>query len=333
MYLVGDAGGTKTHIALIDDGRKGFKILSEKVVKSPDYSTLSMVIREFLIENNIKDIKQACFDIAGPVKEGKCVATNLPWVVDSKELAKECSIKEVYLLNDLEASAYGTLHLTESDFFTLHQGIPNQKGNKALIAAGTGLGEAGLFFDGKNYRPFATEGGHADFAPHDELEMKFFYYLQKKLGHVSFERVVSGPGLYAMYRFLVDIKEEPYIETFEQELMKGDPSAIIAERGLKNEVRGCSKALEWFSTLYGAEAGNLALKFLAIGGVYIAGGIAPKILDKLKEGHFMRGFFDKGRFATLLATIPVKVILNENLPLLGCFVYIQKQISQKILEI
>ena len=207
MYLIGDIGGTKTRLALIEKNKE-IKTLKEEKFLSNDFTSLLTVIKKFL-KNEKGKIEKACFGIAGPVREGKCQTTNLPWLVDSQEINEEMNFKNVYLLNDLEANAYGIQCLKEDEFHILNEGNPNQKGNAALISAGTGLGEAGLFWDGKKYHPFACEGSHADFAPRDELEIELFRFLRKKYGHVSYERAVSGPGLYNLYQFLIASKEIP----------------------------------------------------------------------------------------------------------------------------
>ncbi len=319
MYLIGDIGGTKTRLALIEKNKE-IKTIKEEKFLSSDFTSLLTVIRKFL-KGEEKHVEKACFGIAGPIREGKCQATNLPWVVDSKEIKEELALKDVYLLNDLEANAYGIKCLRKDEFHVLNEGNPNQKGNAALISAGTGLGEAGLFWDGKNHHPFACEGSHADFAPRDELEIELFRFLRKKFGHVSYERAVSGPGLYNLYQFLVEAKEIPRNIEIEKEFTKTNAQDVITEKALKG-VKGCDKALDLFISLYGSEAGNTALKFLALGGVYLGGGIVPIILNKLEEGSFMKAFVDKGRFEDLLMSIPVKVILNDKTAMLGTSQYI-----------
>jgi glucokinase len=314
MYLLaGDIGGTKTHLALFESGNK-LKIIEEDIFKSDEYSSLNAVVKKFL-SNKKYPISKACFGVAGPVRKGRCYTTNLPWIIDSTELKEQLGVP-VHLLNDLEAMAYGIPELQENEVFVLNKGNIVE-GNQALLAAGTGLGEAGIFWDGKQHKPFACEGGHTDFAPRDEMESMLFLHMQRKFGHVSYERIVSGPGLYSLYQFLVESKIEERIPFLEEEFKKQDPSKIISEKAINGEIKGCIRALEWFISFYGAEAGNAALKFFALSGVFIGGGIAPKILDKMKEGKFMQAFIDKGRFSSLMSSIPVKVILNQKTPLLG----------------
>ena len=301
MYLAGDIGGTKTHLALYEDGGQ---MIREQKFKSQSYPNLVNIIEEF----KPTGVTKACFGIAGPIKNNQCIATNLPWIVDAKNIP----FKLVKLINDLEANAYGICELKEDEFFVLNEGDVVE-GNKALISAGTGLGEAGIYYDGKHYHPFPCEGGHCDFAPRNELEITFLQYLFKKFGHASYERLLSGPGLLNIYDFLVEVKG------MKQDVER-DPKAI-SEKALSGDSATCTEALRFFIDLYGAEAGNTVLKFLALGGVFIGGGIAPKILPLLKKGGFMKAFCEKGRFEKMMKGIPVKVILNDNTALLGAMHY------------
>ena len=314
MILAGDIGGTNTRLALFEKNRM---VGDEKKFSSKNYLTLETIVSEFL---EGKKVEKACFGIAGPVHAGQCKATNLPWLVDSSQIRQHLQIPSVFLINDLEANAYGIQVLKKEDFFLLQKGV-EQEGNQALIAAGTGLGEAGMIWDGKKHRPFACEGGHADFAPRNELEIELFLYLKKKYQHVSYERLLSGPGLLSLFQFLIDTKKETLSDTLREEMKKGDPIKIISEWGCKNKDEACIRALNWFISIYGAEAGNTALKFLALGGFYIGGGIAPKILEKMKQSAFCTSFQDKGRFKDLLASIPIWVILNDHAALLGAAHY------------
>ncbi|MCP5509433.1 MAG: glucokinase [Chlamydiales bacterium] len=315
MHLIGDIGGTKTHLALVE----GENIVKDQKFPSSDYPNLALIIEEFLRGGN-RQIAKACFGIAGPVRDGRCQATNLPWIVDSKELSDKLTIPHVYLINDLEANAWGLKALTADKLYVLNPGNPSTRGNQALISAGTGLGEAGIYFDGKNHAPFATEGGHADFAPRSDLEVELFVYLRKKFGHVSYERVLSGPGLANIYHFLVDTKKmENHLD---QKIDEALLPRHISDKGLSGECLVCKRALEIFISLYGAETGNLALKTLSLGGIFVGGGIAPKILPLLKKGDFMNAYQDKGRFSELLMTIPVKIVLEEQTALLGAKYYL-----------
>ncbi|MES2345829.1 MAG: glucokinase [Chlamydiota bacterium] len=315
MILAGDIGGTKTHLALFEKG----KILKEEKYASKEFAGLEEILFLFLKKSDSP--KKACFGIAGPIRNGRCQATNLPWMINAKELEQKLKIDAIFLINDLEANAYGIKCLSSQEFYPLNEGSSDSLGNQVLISAGTGLGEAGLYWDGEKHHPFACEGGHADFSPQSELDMELLRYLRKKFGHVSCERILSGPGIYQLYRFLIDLRLEAPSEDFGEV----DPAQVITERALKKECKTCVRTLKWFTMLYGAEAGNLALKMFSVGGVYIGGGIAPKILPALKTGDFMKAFIDKGRFSTLLSQISVKVILNQNTALLGAERYAEEQ--------
>jgi glucokinase len=321
LILAGDIGGTKTNLALFSV--QGEKLRAEivRTFQSKRYSGLLPVLREFL-SGDPHRIDAACFGIAGPVVDGAVKTSNLPWMVDSGELSRALKVDPVRLLNDLEASAYGIFTLEDDEFFVLNEGTMRRSGNKALIAAGTGLGQAILHDDGRCFRPLATEAGHADFAPRDDLEIELLRYLIGRFGHVSYERVLSGPGLFNIYSFLKETGkfEEPkwLAERFAAE---ADDSAVISQAALAGEAEICVKALDLFLSMYGAEAGNLALRANSVRGLYVGGGIAPKILDRLKEGKFMRAFVDKGRYRDFLAAIPVQVILNERAALRGAAYY------------
>jgi|AMWB02.1.fsa_nt_gi glucokinase len=316
MILAGDIGGTNTRLALVDATKEALKIVIEETFPSRERTSLEAVIGEFL-DLHPGDLTRASFGIAGPVRHGRCEATNLPWVVDAKNVAKLLRLKRVGLINDLVANAYGINILESNDFFTLNKGARNAAGNKVIISAGTGLGEAGMFWDGKTHRPFDSEGGHADFAPRNHLEMELLDYSINQYRRVSYERLVSGPGLFHLYRFLRDkgkAEEPPWLA---EQIRTSDPSSVISELALSGKSSLCYQALELFVSLYGAEAGNLALKVMATGGVYLGGGIAPKIISKLKEPAFMNAFTAKGRMRPLLQDIPVKVIMNPKTALLG----------------
>jgi glucokinase len=318
MILAGDIGGTNTRLALVEAKNEEMQILVEKTFPSRERMSLEAALEEFLAVHSC-DLTRASFGIAGPVRNGRCEATNLPWVVNSKNVAKRLRLKRVGLINDLEANAYGIALLQSKDFVILNKGVRNATGNRAIISAGTGLGEAGMFWDGEKHRPFASEGGHVDFAPRNHLEIELLVYLMKRYQRVSYERLVSGPGLVNVYQFLRDTgkgEEPPWLA---EELRQGDPAPIISQHALDGKSPLCLHALELFVSLYGAEAGNLALKIMATGGVYLGGGIAPKIVSsiKLKDPEFMNAFTAKGRMRPLLQDIPVKVIMNPKTALLG----------------
>lgn len=316
MILAGDIGGTNTRLALVEAADTELKIAEEETYPSRERTSLETVIAEFLSLHPGK-LASASFGIAGPVRNGRCEATNLPWVVDAKTVARRLRLKQVGLINDLEANAYGVAVLPAKDLVTLNKGARTAAGNRAIISAGTGLGEAGLYWDGKDYLPFATEGGHTDFAPRNHLEMELLNYLLNHYRRVSYERLVSGPGLEHIYHFLRDTgkaEEPPWLT---EQMRQGDPAPVIAQLALEEKSPLCSQALELFVSLYGAEAGNLALKLMATGGVYLGGGIAPKIIAKLKEPVFINAFTAKGRMRPLLQDMPVKVIMNPKTALLG----------------
>jgi glucokinase len=321
LILAGDIGGTKTHLALFS--LQGEKLQAEikKTFPSKQYPGLEPVIEEFIADQQVS-ISRACFGIAGPVVDGQVKTPNLPWVVDSINIAQRFKLDSVALLNDLEAAAYGIFTLEPQELFTLNEGVSGQRGNKVLIAAGTGLGEATLYDDGRDHHPSASEGGHGDFAPTDETQIDLLRYLIKKCGHVSYERVVSGPGIANIYGFLRDtgrLEEPDWLK--EKISASEDASVVISQEGLAGNSAICVQALNLFVSVYGAEAGNLALRGKATGGVYIGGGIAPKILAKLEDGTFMRAFLHKGRYLELLSGMPVRVILNDQAALQGAAFY------------
>ena len=321
LVLAGDIGGTKTNLALFSVHGDKLRCESLQTFPSKRYSGLVPVLQEFLAGAGHK-AEAACFGIAGPVVDGKVKTPNLPWMIDTAELRRTLKLDSVALLNDLEAGGYGIFTLNDDEFCTLNEGVMRQSGNKALIAAGTGLGQAILHDDGRHFHPLASEGGHADFAPRDELEIELLRYLIGRFGHVSYERVVSGPGLFNIYRFLKESRgmEEPKSLT-EQFAAADDPSAVVSKAGLAGEFEICVKSLAMFVSLYGAEAGNLALRAKSVRGLYIGGGIAPKILAKLKDGTFMAAFVAKGRYTEMVAGIPVQVVLNDKAALRGAAYY------------
>jgi glucokinase len=321
LILAGDIGGTKTHLALFSLEGEKLQAKLKKTFPSKQYPGLEPVVEEFLAGNKLS-ISHAAFGIAGPVVDNKVKTPNLPWMIDAGKIARLFKVGPVALLNDLEAGAYGIFTLEPHELFTLNEGVSGRRGNKVLIAAGTGLGEATLYDDGRHYHPLASEGGHGDFAPRDEMEIDLLRYLIKKFGHVSYERVVSGPGIANIYAFLRDsgrIDEPGWLK--EKIAAAEDASAVISQDGLAGNSTISVQTLDLFVSVYGAEAGNLALRGKAIGGVYVGGGIAPKLIAKLKDGAFMRAFLDKGRYRELLSSMPVHVILNDQTALQGAAFY------------
>jgi glucokinase len=317
MILAADIGGTKVNLALFRHENDHLEQVEEAKFESQKYSGLEDILNEFCQKEH-PQIERAAFGVAGPVKEGICDVTNLPWVVDVKSLKKQLGLESVWLINDLAAMACAMPFLPDSELEVLQEGQEVEGGRVAVIAAGTGLGQAFLIPDGTGrYLLIDSEGGHCDFAPRAELEMELLDYLNQKLGRTSIERVLSGPGLHNIYQFLLECHsfEEPSWLT--QEIQEGDPGEVITQNGLQGKSVACAKALEMLVSLYGAVAGDLGLQLLTRGGIYIGGGIAPKILPLIKSGLFMETFYSKGRFKPFMREIPVKVILNEKASLLG----------------
>ncbi|MBS0653784.1 MAG: glucokinase [Verrucomicrobia bacterium] len=323
MIIAGDVGGTNVRLAFFDKGKNRDPLLLEKY-RSADFANFSSLLNKFIETLDGKQVESACFGVAGPVQNGRCQATNLPWVIDARELSEELGIKNVWLINDLEANAWGVTVLKADELLVLNAG-EKQQGNGALISAGTGLGEAGLYWNGKSHVPFACEGGHADFAPTDEEQIDLWRYLKGKFEHLSYERVLSGSGIFQIYQFLIDTKKERQDPSLAGLENQKEPQRIITEKALKKECPACIRALDLFCSIYGSEAGNLALKMLSTYGMYIGGGIAPKISGILKSGRFMKAFTAKGRFLTMLSKIPVRVILNDQTALLGAAQYAQEK--------
>jgi glucokinase len=327
MILAGDIGGTKTRLALFRAVGNQCKPVRMQSFLSRDYPGLEEILKEWL-KGRTRSIRAACFGVAGPVINARSKTTNLPWIVDAKQISQRFGIASVWLLNDLQAMAYGALQLGEEEYSVLNPGQPDPHGNKAVIAAGTGLGEAILFRDGAEYHASASGGGHTDFAPRSQIEIKLLEYLWKQFTRVSYERVLSGPGLVQIYEFLKETGHNEEPSWLASRLKEKDPATVITEAALAGTDKVCGRALDQFVSLYGAEAGNLALKAFATGGVYIGGGIAPKILDKLRSGEFMKAFTDKGRYSTLMGRIPVQVILNEETGLLGAASFAQRHVRR-----
>lgn len=316
MILAGDVGGTNSRFAAFEEQRGKLVARWSRTWPSREAKDLVELVRRAKEECGVA-IDRASFGVAGPVREGRVQATNLPWIVDAKELARALAIERVDLLNDLEANAWGLDELAGDDLLVIQRGAPNARGNRALIAAGTGLGEAGLYFDGRAHRPFACEGGHASFAPDDELEDELLRHLRKRFGHVSWERVLSGPGLHNVYLFLRDTGRAEEPASLARAMASGDPSAEISKAALAGDCPIAERTLELFVKLYGSEAGNLALKIMATGGLYVGGGIAPKIAKWMARPTFLEEFRDKGRMRAVLEAMPVYVVLNDQTALLG----------------
>jgi len=315
MILAGDVGGTKTNLALYRREGRGLLRSRMTTYRSVEHAGLDQILRDFLSGGDT--VERACIGVAGPVEDGRCRLTNLDWEVDEASLRRTLGVRGAYLINDLQATASSLPFLQASDRAILQKRKTDPTGNMAVLAAGTGLGEGFLVGSAAGYIPLASEGGHVDFAPRDDREMRLHAFLRAKYGRASVERVLSGPGLYDVYRFLREVEgmaEEPGIAA---EVSGMEPQRAIVRHGLAGGAGACAETVRIFCSLYGAEAGNLALQYLATGGVYLGGGIAPAILPALRGGEFLAAFLDKGRMRNLLSRVPVMVILDPAAPLLG----------------
>jgi glucokinase len=316
MILAGDVGGTTTRLAAFELTGGRLRVVVEQTYRAADYSSLDEVIAQFVTAHALRPT-HACCGISGPVHDGSAKPTNLPWIIEANSLARQLHLPAFELINDLEANAGGVAALEPVDIETLNTGESGVRGNAAVIAAGTGLGEAGLFWDGRHHRPFACEGGHGDFAPRNALEIELLQYLSTKFGRVSYERVVSGQGLCNIYEFLCQTPGRVEVPEVAAAMRGQDLAAAISDAALSRRSPVCMLALDTMVSIYGAEAGNVALKFMAYGGLYVGGGIAPKIIVKLRDEMFMRAFLTKGRMQPVLSAMPVHVIMNPNTALLG----------------
>lgn len=320
--LAADVGGTKVNMALCHVNNKHVEVLHEVKYASQDYKSFNDIINAFLAEEKVEKPDTIGIGVAGPVIDNRAELTNLSWVISAEELAVKTGVEHVAIINDLEATAYGLTCLSENDVCTLHPGEPWHAGNAAIIAPGTGLGEAGLFWDGKGYHPFATEGGHCEFAPREDIEAQLFSYLKIKHRRVSWEHVVAGPGIYRIYYFLRDVlnREEP--EWLRKEIEeKGDPSAVISKAGLEKKAPICEEVMQLFVQQLAREASMLVQKMKATGGLFLGGGIPPKILPLLREPLFYETYRDCGRMQQLVEKVPIHVILNDKTALYGAAFY------------
>jgi len=334
MILAGDVGATKVHLALCSFDRGQLLTVHDHKYSARDFTGLVQVVDVFLAECKQLlakpfDVLSACFGVPGPVRHGRLKLTNLPWILDSSQLSTDLKIEHVFLINDLEANGYGVPELTAAQILTLSAGDPAAEGNRGLIAAGTGLGEAILVWNGTRHLPMASEGGHSDFAARNDEEIELLRYLQKTLhGRVSSERVISGLGLANVYAYCRDVKRLDEPAWLKDRMRSEDPNAVIGELGESGESELCAEALNIFVSAYGAEAGNLALKILSVGGMYVGGGIAPKLLKKMQDGTFMKAFTDKGRLSDLLVQTPVRLILESRAALMGAAAYAEARAAE-----
>jgi glucokinase len=321
MILAGEIGATRTRLAAFETEGNRLKCVVEKIYMSQQRDGLSGILAEFIKTEGIP-VHSACLGVAGPVRAGRSKISNLPWIIDAKGVAKQLRLNSVGLLNDLEAYAYGIDGLESKDFITLSEGVEEAEGNRAVISANIGLGMSGLYWDGFRHHPFACEGGHADFAPRNELQTELLVYLQKKYGRISCERILSGPGIKNIYDFLRDAHkaEEPeWLRT--QMSVAPDPPALISQMALEGKAAICDKTLSIFVSVFGAETGNCALNFMSTGGIFIGGSIAAKIVPKMKDPVFLESFLDKGRMETILKDMPVMIVANDDSGMIGAARY------------
>lgn len=316
MILAGDIGGTNARLAGFVEQSGQLEMIALKFYPSKDHSNLAGILRDFT-NAHTNEIESVCLGIAGPVMGGIVRTPNLPWTIDSRKIAKQLGVDNVRLVNDLQANATGILALGEDDFEVINTGRETGAQNIGLIAAGTGLGEAGCIWDGERYFSIPSEGGHADFSPRNLLEIEMLSFAKRDAQHISQEYFLSGPGLVRIYDFLVASGREQEPDWLSDAMGGGNRAALISQHAADESVAVCVRAMEIFVSLYAAEAGNLALKLLATGGMYLGGGIAPKIVGHLKHPRFMEEFTAKGRMRSLLSAIPVKVIMNDQTALWG----------------
>ena len=331
MILAGDVGGTKVHLALYNFAGGRLSAVRDYKFPAHEYDSLDAVVKAFQAQAGAGEpaIFAACFGCPGPVRDGRLKLTNLPWTLDTRDLQKSLGIEHIFLINDLEANGYGIPELAPESIFTLHEGDPEATGHAGLMAAGTGLGQALLIWDGQKHRPIASEGGHADFAARSNREIALLEYLRSTLkGRVSWERVVSGLGIKNIYAFLRDVEKINEPGWLHDRMLCEDPNAVIGQCAEDGSSSLCFETMKIFTGAYGAEAGNIALQVLATGGMYLGGGIAPKILKTLKNGTFTQAFMDKGRLSPMVESVPVRVILDDTCALLGAAAYAEARASE-----
>lgn len=317
IVLAGDVGGTHARLAIADVRNGGpVHLVMERRYPSPEYPGLAPIVREFLREVSARP-ERACFGVACQLEGDECAAANLPWTIRVGELASAIGIRATRVINDFSAAGHGIACLSAGDLATLQAGEPDHRGPAVLVGAGTGLGEGFLLWDGTHHRVVPSEGGHAGFAARDERQFALAQYLRKAHGHASWERVLSGPGLVDTYRFLASSGAASESEAVKAAMAREDPAAVVTRFGLGGSDALCAATLDLFVDAFGALAGDLALAFVATGGVYLAGGIAPRLVDRLGDGRFLRAFCDKGRKAAFLARVPVHVVLSPDVGLLG----------------
>ncbi len=319
IVLAGDIGGTKANMSLCKFTANGMEVVKEKRYVSKDHVSFTDIISDFIA--GLPNPQKVCLSVAGPVIDGKVKFTNLSWQIDRNEISQTLGGSPVAILNDLEATAYGLAALKPEELHTLHQGTNETPGNIGILAAGTGLGEAGLFFDGSRYHPFATEGGHCDYAPRTKQDLGILYFLQARHEHVSWERLLSGNGIVTIWEYLTQMENKPKPAWIVEAMETTDPAAVISNAAREAKCSTCVEAIKLFDRFLAIEAANMILKFKATGGLYLAGGIAPKIIQMLDPKTWKEIFESSGRMKHLLNTVSVHVMLNEKAPMLGSIYY------------
>ena len=333
MILAGDVGGTKVHLALYNFVGGSLARLRDEKFPAADYACLDDVVNTFLNKGKEpkNEIAASCFGCPGPVKDARLKLTNLPWTLDARDLQHTLGIEHIFLINDLEANAYGIPELGKDQIFSLHEGDPASVGHRGLLSAGTGLGESVLVWDAKlrRHTPIPSEGGHVDFAPRNDREIDLLRYLTRTLkGRVSFERVVSGIGIRNIYAFLRDDQKMEEPDWLRERIRTEDPNAVIGTCAEAESAPICVEAMNLFAAALGAKAGNLGLTLLASGGIYLGGGIAPKVLKIMQNGRFSEAFLDKGRMRPILEAMPVRIILDDTCALLGAAAYAEARAAE-----
>jgi len=317
FLLGGDAGGTKVNLAIFEATASGVKMIKSSSYQSGSFPSANKILQQFLQENPDYKPEKICLGVAGPVFEGRVTVTNLPWYLDANEIAAATNIHQVILLNDLEATAYGVAGLEEKDYSVLQEGDPEEGGNISILAPGTGLGEAGLFWDGRNHHPCATEGGHCDFSCRSEEDLELHNFMLKKYEVVSWESIIAGPGIFSIFQFLCEVKKRKASVAIEDRIKTSDPSAVVSQAAIEESDPVCVEAMRIFIRHLARECCNLILKIKSTGGLLLAGGVPPKIISLLQDSWFYENMLDCDRMQDLVRKVPVKVILNDKAPMIG----------------
>ncbi|HEY4935681.1 MAG TPA: glucokinase [Puia sp.] len=317
IVLGGDAGGTKVNLAIFEATASQVRLIKCSTYHSSGYPSVNNILQQFIKENPDFHAEKICLGVAGPVFEGRVEVTNLPWHVDASEIATATGISQVILLNDLEATAYGVAGMEEKDLYVLHEGDPEAGGNISILSPGTGLGEAGLFWDGQFHHPFATEGGHCDYSCRNASDLQLHDFMLKKYKVVSWESIIAGPGIHSIYEFLIEVKKQHASPEIAEKIKSDDASAVISEAAIDGTDPVCIEAMRIFVRNLARECCNLILKMKSTGGLFLAGGIPPKIISLLRDPYFYENLLDCDRMQDLVKKVPVKVILNDKAPMIG----------------